>query len=166
MSYTDPTPQEQGFCTLGSDKHAGITADSTDDTGLPWQLSGKEPACQGRRNRFDPWIGNIPWRRKRQPVFLLGESYGQRSLTGYRPWGRKESDTLSDQTTLHTTSSVKSSAGLLVIVGGGGQHTWGMGAQRPLTWEQVRRGSCHSKTKEQGPAVENSPSLSQNNLIL
>ena len=36
-----------------------------------------------------------PWRRKRQPIpgFLLGESHGQRSLAGYSPWGRPESDT-------------------------------------------------------------------------
>ena len=27
------------------------------------------------------------------PVFLPGESCGQRSLAGYSPWGRKESDT-------------------------------------------------------------------------
>ena len=35
------------------------------------------------------------WRRKRQPtpVFLPGESHGQRSLTDYSPWGHKESDT-------------------------------------------------------------------------
>ena len=33
----------------------------------------------------------IPWRRKWQPTlaFLLGKSHGQRSLTGYSPWGRK-----------------------------------------------------------------------------
>ena len=24
------------------------------------------------------------------PVFLLGESHGQRSLVGYSPWGQKE----------------------------------------------------------------------------
>ena len=37
----------------------------------------------------------LPWRRKQQPtpVFLPGESHGQRSLVGYSPWGRKESDT-------------------------------------------------------------------------
>ena len=37
----------------------------------------------------------IPWRRKWQPtpVFLPGESHGQRSLVGYSPQGRKESDT-------------------------------------------------------------------------
>jgi len=27
------------------------------------------------------------------PVFLPGESHGQRSLVGYIPWGCKESDT-------------------------------------------------------------------------
>ena len=27
------------------------------------------------------------------PVFLCGESYGQRSFVGYNPWGHKESDT-------------------------------------------------------------------------
>ena len=34
------------------------------------------------------------WRRKWQPtpVFLPGESQGQRSLVGYRLWGRKELD--------------------------------------------------------------------------
>ena len=26
------------------------------------------------------------------PVFLPGESHGQRSLMGYSPWGHKESD--------------------------------------------------------------------------
>ena len=44
---------------------------------------------------FDPWIGKILWDRKwqRTPVALPGESHGQRSLVGYSPWGRKESDT-------------------------------------------------------------------------
>ena len=32
--------------------------------GLPWWLSGKEPTCQCRRCRFDPWVMKIPWRRK------------------------------------------------------------------------------------------------------
>ena len=43
----------------------------------------------------DPWVRKIPWRRKWQstPVFLSGESHGQRSLVGYSPWGSKESDT-------------------------------------------------------------------------
>ena len=35
-----------------------------------------------RRHRFDPWIRKISWRRKWKPtpVFLPGESHGQRIL--------------------------------------------------------------------------------------
>ena len=42
-----------------------------------------------------PGSGKIPWRRKWQPTLVLlpGESHGGRSLVGYSPWGRKESDT-------------------------------------------------------------------------
>ena len=44
---------------------------------------------------FDPWVREIPWRRKWQltPVFLPGKSHGLRSLAGNSPWGRKKSDT-------------------------------------------------------------------------
>ena len=44
---------------------------------------------------FSPWVGKIFWRREWQPtpVFLPGESHGQRSLAGYGPWGLKESHT-------------------------------------------------------------------------
>ena len=51
---------------------------------------------QETRCGFDPWVWKIPQRRKWQPtpVLLPGESHGQRSLVGYSPWGRKESDTL------------------------------------------------------------------------
>ena len=35
-------------------------------------------------------------------VFLPGESHGQRSLVGYSPWGRKESDTTEQLTHTYT----------------------------------------------------------------
>ena len=62
----------------------------------------KEPVCQCRRRKrrgLDPWVRRIPWRRARHDtqVFLPGESHGQRSLMGYSPLGRKESD--SNETT-------------------------------------------------------------------
>ena len=55
---------------------------------FPDGASGKEPTCQSRRFKrwgFDPWVGKIPWRRawKDIPIFLPGESHGQRSWTGY-----------------------------------------------------------------------------------
>ena len=44
--------------------------------------------------RFNPWGWEDPWRRAWQPtpVFLSGESHGQRSPAGYGPWGHKELD--------------------------------------------------------------------------
>ena len=70
-----------------------------DIQGFPGGTSGKEPACQCRRQErcgFSSWVGKIPWRRaqKPTPVFFPGESHGQRSLAGYSPWGHKESDTV------------------------------------------------------------------------
>ena len=46
------------------------------------------PANAGdiRRREFDLWV-------RKTPVFLPGESLGQRSLVGYSPQGPKESDT-------------------------------------------------------------------------
>ena len=57
--------------------------------GFPGGAGGKEPTCQCRRHKkfaFDPWVGKILWKRAWQPtpVFLPGESHGQRS---YDPWG-------------------------------------------------------------------------------
>ena len=72
------------------------------DRGLPRWHWGKESACQCRKGRCDPWVRKIPWRRKGQPtpVFLPGESQGQRSLRGSSPWGRKESD-VTQQLSMH-----------------------------------------------------------------
>ena len=54
--------------------------------------SGKESASHcGRQNRhgLNPWVRKIPWRRswKPTPVFLSGESHGQRSLAGSQSMG-------------------------------------------------------------------------------
>ena len=70
----------------------------------------KESTCQCRRFKrlhFDPWVGKIPWRRKWQPtpVFLPGESHGQRSMMGYSPWCRKESDMTDWACTIPSLSS-------------------------------------------------------------
>ena len=75
--------------------------------GFSSDASGEESACRCRRHKrrgFDPWVGKIPWRRELQPtpVFLPGESHGQRSLVGYSPWGCKELD--KTEVTQHTGS--------------------------------------------------------------
>ena len=61
-------------------------------------LVKKEPTCQSRRYKgygFNSWVGKIPLRRSWQPtpVFLPGESHGQRRLEAYSPWDHKESIT-------------------------------------------------------------------------
>ena len=66
--------------------------------GFPGGASGKEPACQCRRCKrlgFSfSWSGRSPSPLEEgmatTPVFLAGESHGQRSLVVYGPQGRKE----------------------------------------------------------------------------
>ena len=55
----------------------------------------KASACNVGDLGSIPGSGRFPWRRIWQPtpVFLPGESHGWRSLVGYSPGGRKESDT-------------------------------------------------------------------------
>ena len=75
--------------------------------GNPWQARAERPlklkdgclssSCSAaliKRCSFDPWVREIPWRRKWQltPGFWPGKSHGQRSLVGYSPWGCKKSD--------------------------------------------------------------------------
>ena len=58
------------------------------------------------RQGFDPWVRKIPWRAwQPTPAFLPGESHGQRSLAGYSPQGRKESDTT--EASQHTCTVTK-----------------------------------------------------------
>ena len=59
--------------------------------GYPGGASGKEPTHQCRRCKRHGFL----WRREWQstPVFLPGKFHRQRSLVGYSPWDRKESDT-------------------------------------------------------------------------
>ena len=72
------------------------------------------PAMQ--KTWFDAWVGKIPGRREWQPtpVFLPGESYGQRSLEGYSPWGHKESD-MTDGQTLSLSSEKKPQKRLYIL---------------------------------------------------
>ena len=47
----------------------------------------------------ETWIQSLGWedileKEMPTPVFLPGKSHGWRRLVGYRPWGRKESDTI------------------------------------------------------------------------
>ena len=52
--------------------------------GFPDDTNGKEPDV--RDVGFYPWVGKVAWRRKWQPtpVFLPGESHGQRNMAGFK----------------------------------------------------------------------------------
>ena len=62
-------------------------------SGFPVAQTVKNPpAMRETRVRYLGW--EDAWRREWRPtpVFLPGESHAQRSLAGYNPWGRRESD--------------------------------------------------------------------------
>ena len=73
------------FCRL-----SGVIQVPNNSVGLPWWLNGKESACSAGDLGSIPGL-KIPWRRKwlPTPVFLPGESHGQRSLAGHSPGGCK-----------------------------------------------------------------------------
>ena len=66
--------------------------------------SDEESACNAGALGSIPGLERFPWRREwlPTPVFLPGESHGQRSLVGYSPWGHQES-AVTEQQSLHFT---------------------------------------------------------------
>ena len=101
LGHGPPLP----VCVFAMKFCSDIQNGPTSRLGFPGSTSCKEPACQCRRCKrlgFNPWVRKIPWRRAEQPipVFLPGESHGQKSLMGYGPQGQKESNTT--EATQHT----------------------------------------------------------------
>ena len=79
--------------------------------GFPGGTSGKESACQFRRHKrhpSDPWVGKMLCRKAWQttPVFLPGESHGQRSLVDVF-YGVAKSRTQLKQLSMHALISYK-----------------------------------------------------------
>ena len=64
--------------------------------GFPGGSDGKESAC----NAGDP--DSIPGLEQLTPVFLPGETHGQKSLANYSPWGHKMPNTAEWLTHTHT----------------------------------------------------------------
>ena len=66
---------------------------------------------------FNPRVGKIPWKTAWQsaPVFLPGESHGQRSPVGYSQQGRKDSD-MAEQLRAHTRRHICLGQGHSVIL--------------------------------------------------
>ena len=61
--------------------------------GFPRWLTGKEFSCKAGDVGSIPGLERSPGKENAPPpVFLLEKFQGQRSLTGYSPWGHKELD--------------------------------------------------------------------------
>ena len=82
-----------------------ILVNSSNQKNLGWGKENSFPSGSVTKNppanaggtvdaRFNPWVRNIPWRRKWRItlVFLPGEFHGLGSLVGYGPWDCKESE--------------------------------------------------------------------------
>ena len=94
--WTGPQHRHPVLPTTQDHPHLPSPSASPDRTwGFPGGSEDKESACNAGDTGLIPGWGRFPGERKWQPtlVFLPGESHGQRSLVGYSPWGRKESDT-------------------------------------------------------------------------
>ena len=84
-------PSGSSQCT--SPKHSEVPdlfVESIEPKGASLVAQWQRSYLQWRTPGFDLWVAKIPWRRKWLPtsVFLPG----QKSLTGYTPWGRKQLD--------------------------------------------------------------------------
>ena len=91
------------------------------------QIRSKSPESSKKKKKNDPkmtekreiiWLSpsysfkvnsSTHWRRKWQPtpVFLTGESHGQRSLVGYSPWGCRVRYDWVTNTSTHSWQKVK-----------------------------------------------------------
>ena len=74
--------------------HLLLYIDKHQIEGFPGDSVVKNPPAKQEMQVQSLGWKDPPWRRKWQPtlVFLPGESYRQRSLVCYSPWGHKESD--------------------------------------------------------------------------
>ena len=86
-----PSHQAQSLWNISHESILGETRFPPSPSPLIWAspvAQWQRIHLQGWRHRrlgLDPWVRKIPWRKAWQltPVFLPGESHGQRSLTGY-----------------------------------------------------------------------------------
>ena len=62
---------------------------------FPGGSDGKESACNAGDPGFDPWVGKIPWRRRRNPLqySCLENSMDRGAWWANSPLGYKELDT-------------------------------------------------------------------------
>ena len=93
-------------------------AQHQEDHRLPWWLRSKEsPHKAGDTGSIPRLVQSLGYENG-NTEFLPGSSHGQRSLVGYIPWGRKESDTLILWTTCNFFHGKKSEIGTCIWLPG------------------------------------------------
>ena len=95
MAWTPLMPQEvltylESHSMAKNNSVRGRYSNVPPQVRFPGGTSGKETACRCRtqkRQRFDPWVGKIRWRRAEQPtsVFLPGEPPWTEEPRSYNP---------------------------------------------------------------------------------
>ena len=73
-----------GYCKQRCDEHWGTRVSFSSGFLGVYTQQWDCWVIMRERSEFDHWAGKIPWRRKwlPTPIFLPGESHGQRILTG------------------------------------------------------------------------------------
>ena len=100
MDCGPPAPLSIGFCRqeswsvlpcppLGDLPDPSLMSPTLAAWDFPGSSVGEESSCNAGDLASIPGLGRSPWRKAWQPtpVFLPGESYEQRNLVGYSPWG-------------------------------------------------------------------------------
>ena len=96
-SWAEGWPEEEeGSLESFTETENGEVSAQTWRAGISPQLAGSEVKnlTAMQETQVQSLSREDPLEEKRQPIpaFLPGEFHGQRSLAGYRSWGRKESD--------------------------------------------------------------------------
>ena len=75
------TEEAGGLQSMGLQDQTWLSDQNTTTREIKCSFSGSVV----KKDVFDPWLRKIPWRKawKPTPVFLPGESHGQRNLAGY-----------------------------------------------------------------------------------
>ena len=100
MGFPDSSDGKESACNAGDPSSIpGLGSSPGEGIGYPLHYSWASLVAQLAKNlpaMWETWVQYLGWEdpleKGRLPtlVFLPGESHGQRSLVGFRPWGHKQ----------------------------------------------------------------------------
>ena len=100
MVFPDSSAGKESTCNAGnSSLIPGLGRSPREEIAYPLQYSWASLVAQLVKNppaMQETWVQSLGWEDPLEeamqptPVFLPGESHGQRSLVGHSPWGHKE----------------------------------------------------------------------------